>query len=170
MKVHLEDLGDYPLPRHIVTVVKQVLREGLRVVNEAGAADSQDRSGLQRIARQRGRGVSTLNVAFVSEEEITKLNNAYRDKNSPTDVLSFPGASGLVCSLGDIVICSSVAAKQAEGYSHSLEREIAFLALHGLLHLLGYSHEEGEQGKETEAGNEMVNLQNKILESLGIVR
>ena len=152
MKVNLEDLGDYPLPRHIITVVKQVLHKGYKV-----AANDPIQS-------------LSLNVAFVSIDEITKLNNAYRKKDSPTDVLSFPREGNMVCSLGDIVICSSVAARQAKEYGHSLEREIAFLALHGLLHLLGYSHDESGLGKETKAGDEMVKLQNEILASLGMDR
>ena len=140
----MEDFGDYPIPRHIVAVVKQTLREGLSV----GGRDMVSRAPL------------SLNVTFVSVGEITKLNNVFRGKESPTDVLSFP--SGLGGLLGDIIICSSVAAAQAEEYGHSLEREVAFLSLHGLLHLLGFDHEEGEE--------EMTGLQEKVMVSLGLER
>jgi probable rRNA maturation factor len=91
-----------------------------------------------------------VSVSFVSNNEIRRLNRAYRNKDSVTDVLSFPlGANGKYdinketgCALlGDVVISLETAMRQAEIYGHSLEREIGFLTVHSMLHLLGYDHE-----------------------------
>jgi probable rRNA maturation factor len=76
------------------------------------------------------------------------LNQAYRGKNRATDVLSFAFREGRFAELqtgllGDIVICVPVAEKQAREAGHSLGREIELLLVHGLLHLLGYDHEQG---------------------------
>lgn len=91
-----------------------------------------------------------VSVSFVSNNEIRRLNKAYRGKDRVTDVLSFPlGADGKYdtnketgCALlGDVVISLETAMRQAEIYGHSLEREIGFLTVHSMLHLLGYDHE-----------------------------
>ncbi len=91
-----------------------------------------------------------VSVSFVSNNEIRNLNKIYRNKDSVTDVLSFPlGADGKYdinketgCALlGDVVISLETAMRQAEIYGHSLEREIGFLTVHSMLHLLGYDHE-----------------------------
>jgi probable rRNA maturation factor len=70
---------------------------------------------------------------------VRELNRRYRDKNVPTDVLSFPADEP--GQLGDIVIALDVARRQARAAGHSLATEFRVLALHGLLHLLGYDHE-----------------------------
>lgn len=83
-------------------------------------------------------------ISFVDEQEIKELNAAYRSIDRVTDVLSFE--SGDLhkdlpfVHLGDIIICDTRMREQAIEYNHSVEREIAFLTLHGLLHLLGYDH------------------------------
>jgi len=102
-----------------------------------------------------------VTLTFVDEQEIQAINTAHRGVDRVTDVLSFslvegtlPDGSPLddVASpfavpadqareLGDIVICHARAVEQATEYGHSLEREIAYLAVHGLLHILGYDHE-----------------------------
>ena len=94
----------------------------------------------------------SLSVSFVSEDEIRELNRSYRDKDSVTDVLSFPQFDpyeylqdwGEV-SLGDVVICPDRAKKQAEEYGHSTERELIYLFVHSCFHLLGYDHETEEE-------------------------
>lgn len=86
-------------------------------------------------------GVS-LSVRFVSDRQIRELNRRYREKDTPTDVLSFPGGGtpeGL--HLGDLVIGVPTARRQAAGLRHSLGQEIRELVLHGVLHLLGHDHE-----------------------------
>ncbi len=91
-----------------------------------------------------------VSLVFVDDQEIQNLNKTYRQKDLPTDVLSFPlwdgeeEASGEIL-LGDIVISLETAQRQAEEYGHSLEREIAYLMVHGLLHLLGYDHLNPEE-------------------------
>lgn len=104
-----------------------------------------------------------VTVSFAKHEQIRKLNKIYRNVDRATDVLSFPmlditypqkikdylievSPDGSLY-LGDIVICKKIAKKQAKEYGHSKTREIAFLALHGLLHLLGYDHIKPEDEK-----------------------
>jgi probable rRNA maturation factor len=92
---------------------------------------------LRRVAPARARGVVT--VAIVPDARVHALNRRYRKKNTPTDVLSFPAEEP--GQLGDVVIASGVARRQAKSAGHSLQTELRVLALHGLLHLLGYDHE-----------------------------
>jgi probable rRNA maturation factor len=80
-----------------------------------------------------------VTVALVSDARIRALNRRYRGKDRATDVLSFPGAAP--ATLGDIVIAAGVARRQAQAAGHSVQTELRVLALHGLLHLLGYDHE-----------------------------
>lgn len=115
-----------------------------------------------------------VSVSFVDNKEIRILNSEYRKKDIPTDVLSFPlGENGVYDEnpengykmLGDIVISLEKAIEQAELYGHSLTREIAFLTVHSMLHLLGYDHVNG--GLEETVMREK---QNEILSELGITR
>jgi probable rRNA maturation factor len=80
-----------------------------------------------------------MTVAIVPDARVRALNREYRRKDAPTDVLSFP--SGDDGYLGDVVIAGGVARRQAREAGHSLQTELRVLALHGLLHLLGYDHE-----------------------------
>jgi probable rRNA maturation factor len=99
-------------------------------------------SWLAGIAPAKARG--EVSVALVGAARIRALNRRYRGKDAPTDVLSFPGdAPGF---LGDIVIAAEVARRQADEAGHALGTEVRVLALHGLLHLLGYDHET-DQGQ-----------------------
>lgn len=97
-------------------------------------------------------GNTEVSVIFVDNEEIAKLNEQYRGKPTPTDVLSFPlgednhydiNQETGAAMLGDIVISMECAMEQAEMYGHSLQREVAFLTVHSMFHLLGYDHEAG---------------------------
>jgi probable rRNA maturation factor len=97
---------------------------------------------LQGIAPARARGA--LTVAVVSDARIRALNRTYRGVDQATDVLSFPGGPRTPQSgsfLGDIVIARGVARRQARAAAHSEGTEWRVLALHGLLHLLGFDHE-----------------------------
>lgn len=119
-------------------------------------------------------GAAEISVSIVDDEEIHKLNKQFRNIDRSTDVLSFPlGVDGVydvnndtgAQLLGDIVISIEHAVKQAELYGHSLNREIAFLTVHSMLHLLGYDHEAG--------GLELVRMREKeesVLTQLGLVR
>jgi probable rRNA maturation factor len=103
---------------------------------------------LERIAPGRARGAVT--VALVPDERIAALNRRYRRVDRATDVLSFP--SDAPGDLGDIVIAAGVARRQAREAGHALRTELRVLALHGLLHLLGYDHEQdGGRMARTEA-------------------
>ena len=115
-----------------------------------------------------------VSVKIVNNEQIRELNKTYRNIDKETDVLSFPlGVDGVydinndtgAQMLGDIVISIEKAMEQAELYGHSLDREIAFLTVHSMLHLLGYDHEPG--------GLELVRMREReeaVLTQLGLVR
>lgn len=115
-----------------------------------------------------------VSVSFVNNEEIHKLNLQYRNKDMETDVLSFPlcegdhleinTENGFVL-LGDIVISMEMAVKQAKMYGHVLEREVAFLTVHSMLHLLGYNHE-----KSSLEQRQMREKEESVLEKLGFSR
>ncbi|MFB5194606.1 rRNA maturation RNase YbeY [Neobacillus sp. KR4-4] len=118
---------------------------------------------------------SEVSVTFVSNERIQEINREYRDKDKPTDVISFAmeelgeGEVEFVGAdmprvLGDIIISVPKAIEQAEEYGHSFLRELGFLAVHGFLHLLGYDHMTAEEEKE------MFTLQKDILDEYGLKR
>lgn len=116
-----------------------------------------------------------ISLTFVDNEKIHELNKEYRQKDAPTDVLSFPmfengeieydDESDEPCAIGDIVISLEKAVEQAEEYGHSLEREAAFLAVHSVLHLLGFDHEVSEEDDEY-----MKESAEEILSSIGLRR
>ncbi|GGN54604.1 MULTISPECIES: rRNA maturation RNase YbeY [Oceanobacillus] len=116
-----------------------------------------------------------MSVNFVRDGEIQELNRNYRQKNTPTDVISFAMQDrvdgemhiqgvDIPIILGDIVISVDRAQEQADEYGHTLEREIAFLTIHGFLHLLGYDHMTETDEKE------MFAKQREILSEFGIER
>lgn len=119
-------------------------------------------------------GSAEISVTFVDDERIHELNKQFRDVDSSTDVLSFPlGENGVydinpqtgAKLLGDIVISLEHAVAQANTYEHSLQREVAFLTVHSMLHLLGYDHVNG--------GLERVRMREKeeeVLIKLGLHR
>jgi probable rRNA maturation factor len=112
----------------------------------------------------------TLGLTLLSNEQIKKLNHKWRQKNSATDVLSFPlgleipGIADVPFELGEIMISLETAYAQAKEYGHSKERELAFLFVHGCLHVLGFDHETKAEELE------MFSRQKKILESAGFSR
>ncbi len=113
---------------------------------------------------------SIVSITIVDNERIHEINREYRGIDRPTDVISFAfmdedinPENGLT-NLGEIYISIEKARVQAKEYGHSFERELCFLLVHGLLHLLGYDHMEKEEEKV------MFSLQDEILESLGITR
>lgn len=99
-----------------------------------------------------------ISLSFVDNEQIHELNNEYREKDSATDVLSFPmfdngeieydDESDEPCAIGDIVISLERAAEQSAEFGHSLEREVGFLCVHSVLHLLGFDHETSTEDEE----------------------
>lgn len=101
---------------------------------------------------QEGYQTGELSIALVDDEDMQRLNNEYRGLNETTDVLSFPLGED---DFGEIIISWSRAKEQAREFGHSLDRELGFLLVHGILHLLGYDHQKEDQrevmrGKEEE--------------------
>lgn len=89
-----------------------------------------------------------VSISFVNNEEIKELNRDYRGVDSETDVLSFPMDDDMIVPvplLGDIIISVEKAFEQSKDYGHSLDREIAYLTAHSMLHLCGYDHMEDDE-------------------------
>ena len=115
-----------------------------------------------------------ISISFVSNEEIRKINAEFRNVDAVTDVISFPlGENGVydrnpesgALLLGDMVISLQKAEQQAELYGHTLQREVAYLTVHSVLHLLGYDHVNG--------GMEQVHMREReatVLAKLGLQR
>ncbi|MCK6257752.1 rRNA maturation RNase YbeY [Fictibacillus sp. KIGAM418] len=116
-----------------------------------------------------------LSVTFVTNERIHEINKQYRNKDTPTDVISFAMeemgegeleiiGDDLPRILGDIIISAEIAKNQAEEYGHSFLRELGFLTVHGFLHLLGYDHLNEHEEKK------MFSRQDEILNEYGLTR
>lgn len=123
-----------------------------------------------------------IELLFVDEEEIQRLNKETRGMDKVTDVLSYPSLDGIQGKellkeehpyeideednllLGSIVICTKRAKEQAEEYGHSYERELHYLIVHGIMHCLGYDHITDEERAQMRAKEEY------ILSKLGITR
>lgn len=113
-----------------------------------------------------------MSLSIVDEEMIQTINREYRQKDAVTDVISFAFLDdneiiypeGMPIPLGEIYICDKRMYEQAESYGHGVKREFHFLALHGLLHLLGYDHMTENDEKK------MFQLQDEILNRLGYER
>ena len=129
--------------RVIITNAQKTVRvpTGLRMLMR--------RSCIAVLRNEQFPGSAEVSVTLVDNDEIQKLNAQYRDKDAPTDVLSFPmGNEGEydvnldtgAKILGDVVLSIEKAAEQAELYGHGLEREVGYLTVHSVLHLLGYDH------------------------------
>lgn len=162
MKVYYQNFGCYILRRKIKNIYLSTLKK-LNI----------DFKGF------------SVNLKFVTNDEIQDLNKKYRDIDKVTDVLSFPNLElckgkniniknlskeinqedGLV-SLGDIAISKEVAKKQAKEYGHHFKREVCFLALHGFLHLLGFDHLTQEDEKEMQSLAEEILHINKVKRSV----
>ncbi len=135
--------------------------EKIRVIIDNKQKDVKIPTGLRMLVRRCCNAVlrmenfpypAEISVTFVNNQQIRELNQQYRGKDMPTDVLSFPmGENGSYDEnhdtgakiLGDIVISLEKAVEQANRFGHSLEREVGYLTAHSMLHLLGYDHEKG---------------------------
>jgi probable rRNA maturation factor len=116
-----------------------------------------------------------LSLVIISQEKVRQLNKSYRGKDEPTDVLAFAmsakegtGSSHFILPpewmppLGEVIISYPQAVLQAKERQHSIKKEIAILIIHGVLHLLGYDHEESEPERQMRAKEE------EILSSIGV--
>lgn len=150
----------FPVTSNLRALIKQAVRESLSYMEQSEQVE--------------------VSVMLVDNEEIHTLNNLHRGIDRATDVLSFPlleyDENGNVMEdlldvnekgevlLGDIVISLERAAEQAEEYGHSMEREVGFLAVHSMLHLLGYDHMTPEEEAV------MFGYQTEILNQMGLTR
>ncbi|SFJ19721.1 probable rRNA maturation factor [Halobacillus dabanensis] len=148
--------------------------------DETNSVDEAFIDMIHRIIRFAGEkedvaGDAEVSISFVDNNEIQEINRNYRQKDQPTDVISFAmqelgdGEMNVLDEnmpkmLGDIVISVDKAKEQADEYNHSLEREFGFLALHGFLHLLGYDHMNQDDEKK------MFARQEEILHEFGLQR
>ncbi len=142
----------------------------IEVLDESGAAvDVRDLARLARFVldQMRVHPLAELCIKAVDEQTMATLNQQWMDKQGPTDVLAFPIDElrpGLVDEepeegvLGDLVLCPSVAERQAAEAGHAAEAEVELLTVHGILHLLGYDHAEPEEHAE------MFGLQARLLD------
>ena len=147
MEIYLFNLTKENLDEYF-SVVHEVLEHGIKKLNV---------------------GDVCFNVIIVDNPYIHKLNKEYRNIDRETDVISFAleddkTFSPPIRTLGDIYISIDKAKSQSEEYGHSLKRELCFLAVHGMLHLLGYDHMEKDDEKV------MFGLQEEILDEMGIKR
>lgn len=146
----------------------------IEIANESGVSVDSER--LLSVARHAldEMGVNPLaelSILLVDADYMAELNHRWMDSEGPTDVLSFPmdensvdhgpgeGPAGEPALLGDIVLCPEMAAKQAAAAGSDSADELALLAVHGTLHLLGYDHAEPEEERE------MFGLQARLLDS-----
>jgi probable rRNA maturation factor len=116
----------------------------------AGKVDEEllRRVAVEALRREGMEGEIALSVVITDDEAVQELNRRFRGVDAPTDVLAFGGgqqgnfmtAPGEPAYLGDVVISYPRAVAQAEEYGHSIDRELALLTVHGILHLLGYDH------------------------------
>ncbi len=147
MKIGLFNETEEKLEEEFKIVLK-VLKKGLKILN------------IKKVE---------FNVIIVDKDYIRELNKTYRNKDMETDVISFALEDDKTFNpeervLGDIYISIDRVHSQAKEYGHSEIRELCFLAVHGMLHLLGYDHMQKDEEKE------MFSLQDKILEASGITR
>ncbi len=153
---------------------------GIRLVQENSPFD------LSEVAKEAYRELKqtadiAIELSFVGEDEIRRLNAEYRGIDKVTDVLSFPYLDDIrhkildandytedvedgEILLGSVCVCNKVAKRQAIEYGHSFKREVAFLTLHGILHCFGYDHIDAEDEREMNA------LAEKIMTALSIER
>lgn len=153
----------------------------LDIIDETGGLEDDVESLVSELLQfalkeEKMMGDIEVSVTFMSDEAIQVVNKEYRGKDTPTDVISFAleemgegelqiiKDQNMPIILGDILISVDTAKRQAVEYNHPLTREIGFLALHGLLHLLGYDHMTEEEEKV------MFGRQKEILDAFGLER
>lgn len=127
------------------------------------------RTILAALAYEGVEGELEISVTFTDDEKIRELNRRFRGIDRATDVLSFPlfedgeGLPDMPDMLGDVVLSLERARAQAQEFGHSFEREVAFLTVHSVLHLLGYDHETSEADEL-----DMRRRQSEIMDKLGL--
>ncbi len=102
----------------------------------------------KKVLKGENKQMEHLSIAFVSPQEIQKLNKAYRKKDKPTNVLSFEKVSHFKDECSEIIICPAVVREKSKDSVLSLKKELAKVLIHGILHALGYDHERSEKDAE----------------------
>ncbi|MFZ7119901.1 MAG: rRNA maturation RNase YbeY [Eubacteriaceae bacterium] len=133
MELHIDNRSKIDLSENLVVKIKECINECIKVEKFYDNCE--------------------ISLSFVENNEIRQLNKSYRNKDCATDVLSFPMYEESETRieneilLGDIVMSISKAAEQATEYGHTVEREICYLIIHGMFHLLGYDHMQDDEKK-----------------------
>ncbi|WP_188206190.1 rRNA maturation RNase YbeY [Alkalibacillus aidingensis] len=152
----------------------------LELIDETGSVTEQQQNLLKNVLELAAKRESVepnaeVSLTFITDEEIKEINRDYREKDQVTDVISFAleehtedelvvQGEDIPIHYGDIVISIDRAYAQADEYNHSIDRELAFLAVHGLLHLIGYDHQTKEEEQM------MFSKQEEILNEYGLKR
>ncbi|MDR3037520.1 MAG: rRNA maturation RNase YbeY [Coriobacteriales bacterium] len=135
----------------------------MEILIDNRSSDALDTDKVEALARfvlsqERAPEALELSISYVDAAEIQELNRAYRGKDAPTDVLSFecddphdPTLPGQPLSLGDVIICPTVAYEHAREFESTIEHEMALMLTHGILHLLGYDHLDDSEAAVMEA-------------------
>lgn len=152
MNILFDNTTDFDLNEKYIGIINAVVCEALRYENLDGSFE--------------------ISFCLVDNDEIRQINKKHRGIDKPTDVLSFPQIDfktgeiplNRTVPLGDIIISADKLKEQAKAYNHSIERELAFLTAHSMLHLLGYDHMSEEEE------NIMFSKQEEILNNIGITR
>jgi len=132
------------------------LPEAERVVSIAGQA------ALDQIAPTDDGSEPVAVVLLTGDDEVAELNERFRSKAGPTNVLSFPAPANPEGLIGDVALAYGVCAREAAEQGKTLQQHLQHLVVHGVLHLLGYDHETDGEAEAMEA------LERSILESLGV--
>jgi probable rRNA maturation factor len=138
----------------------------LNLFNNYGPLDFDPKKNLKKVVKaikkiEQIKNKHVVSFILVNDEEIHSINKQYRNIDRPTDVISFANIDSsedgiLPYELGDIFISIDKTKEQAKSYEHSFLREFCFLACHGMLHLLGYDHQNPEDEKELIAKQKLV--------------
>ena len=122
------------------------------------------RAAYSQLSDAQAHDFSEVSLAFIDDKKIQSLNNSYRKKDAPTNVLSFPGTDldGFRPLLGDVVLAYETVTKEAMNRGIELKDHVIHLLVHGFLHLQGYDHQTDAEAKTMEA------LEIRILKGLGI--
>jgi probable rRNA maturation factor len=132
------------------------LPAAVAIAERAGA------TALDEIAPTEGGQEPGIVVLLTSDDAVAELNERFRHKAGPTNVLSFPASANPENHLGDIALAHGVCAREAAEQGKTLEQHLSHLVVHGVLHLLGYDHETDGEAEAMEA------LERSILQSLGV--
>jgi len=130
--------------------------------NAAAVAERAGQAVLDQIEPTEDGEEQGVVVLLASDDALGELNQKFRGKAGPTNVLSFPASANPENHLGDVALAHGVCAREAAEQGKSLEQHLAHLVVHGVLHLLGYDHETDREAEAMEA------LERSILESLGV--